>query len=957
MHAVTCSVARAAALGLAVVACDPPPPDSLELRVKRSEGVPTPGALVVYLRDSASPRAVAVAAYVVDQGLLSTPASELALGLDVSAAPRGEVDFYVQACATQVACRSGIEGPSCPCRGADGLGASPLGVATARVRVRGSKVVSLTLNPLPPGCDADLDGFLNALNPVCAPSDLTGSTASFLDCDDFTEKAHPFRALEPSLEDALRDSLLYDRHVVQCGDGIDQDCSGADAVCDADRDSDRDGDPDRTDCAPTNPDVHRAATEVCDTAGDDNCDGVLAPPCDEDGDGVANGEDCAPFDGSVYPGAPEVCGDDIDQDCVGGDIDCFADDEDLDGDGFPCPGQPLWGEHRCERAGEDCNDLDRGVFPGATEVCGDGIDQDCSGGPNNGDEICPSNDRDGDGARGRDYGGSDCDDNQRAVFPGAKERCGDGVDQDCTGADAPCGLGIDSDEDGFADRDDCQPGDVNSYPGAPELCDDLDNDCDRVVDEGNPRVGNGAPNGAAPRCGDACPSPGVPCDCRVAANACVRTSAGGGGPVASVVCLGIGAAGRSEGALTDCNGFDDDCDGRADEALSSNGPIRRPCYTGVEGTENVGVCVGGTNACNSEPGSNQTRWSDACDGQRTPSPEVCDGALNARGACCDGLDQDCDGDTDEPSSGDLGVAYAQACYRYGAGMPGFGQCREGRETCGGGAFGECAGQRGPDAEQCNGSDDDCDGNVDNGNPGGGAACETALAGVCSAGRTRCEGGRLVCDQRVQASDERCDDLDNDCNGRVDEDFTFGQCSVGAGACRRDGLFVCRRDGQGTVCNADPGEAGTELCGNAVDDDCDQNTDEGFDVGGACSVGRGACVIPGVYVCSDNRRSTRCNANALQPGTELCNTGVDEDCDGNTDEGFGNLGTRCTAGVGACSVEGRYVCSDGNLATVCDAVPGRASDEVCNGLDDDCDNAVDDNAPCPGMQQCREGMCR
>jgi hypothetical protein len=113
----------------------------------------------------------------------------------------------------------------------------------------------------------------------------------------------------------------------------------------------------------------------------------------------------------------------------------------------------------------------------------------------------------------------------------------------------------------------------------------------------------------------------------------------------------------------------------------------------------------------------------------------------------------------------------------------------------------------------------------------------------------------------------------------------------------------------------------------------------------------------VYVCSDNQRSTRCNANALQPGTELCNTGVDEDCDGNTDEGFGNLGTRCTAGVGACSVEGRYVCSDGNLATVCDAVPGRASDEVCNGLDDDCDNAVDDNAPCPGMQQCREGMCR
>jgi len=1017
LRALASRLAQVAALSVALAACDEPPPDSLELKVSRSAGVPKPGGLVVYLRDMATPRAVAVAAYPVDDGVLVAPSDVLPLGLDMSAQPRGEVLVYVQACAANVACLSGPDGqPACPCSGVDGSPASPLGVATAQVRVRGRTVVSLTLDPLPAGCDADLDGFLDARNPVCSQASTLGGAAPFLDCDDALDAAHPFRVLEPSTEDVRRDPALVGRHVAQCGDGIDQDCSGADAVCDDARDSDADGDPDRTDCSPTNPAIHHAATEVCDTAGDDNCDGVIAPPCDEDGDGVANGEDCAPFDGSVYPGAPEVCGDGVDQDCAGGDIGCFANDQDLDGDGVPCPGQPLWGDHTCSGPGEDCNDLDRGVFPGAPEVCGDGIDQDCSGGPNDGDAICPSDDRDGDGARGRDYGGSDCDDGNRAVFPGARERCGDGIDQDCSGADAPCDPSKDGDGDGFADRDDCQPDDALSYPGAAERCDDVDNDCDRVVDEGNPRIGNGAPAGRAPLCGDACPSPGVPCDCRVAANACVRANAGDGEQAASVVCLGIGALGRSEGELTDCNGIDDDCDGRADEAPGGGGPIRRDCYTGVEGTRDVGVCVGGTNACNSELGSNQTRWSEACDGQRTPSPEVCDGSLNARGACCDGLDQDCDGQTDEPSIADLGVAYAQACYRYGDGMPGAGPCRLGREACVDGAFGECAGQRGPSGEQCNGVDDDCDGTVDDGNPGGDVACNTELAGVCAAGQTRCERGALRCNQRVQASDERCDDLDNDCDGRVDEGFVFGDCSVGIGACRRTGQLECTRDGRATACNVQEGAPRNELCGNLVDDDCDRNTDEGFNVGEPCSAGLGVCTRAGEYICSDDMRSTRCSASAGPAGAELCGTGVNEDCDmntdegfrvgasctvgegvcqrsgtrmcsadglsdrcdaqpsnglpnelcgngmddncdGRTDEGFANLGMRCTAGVGACRVEGRFVCRDDSLATVCDAVPGRGADEVCNGIDDDCDNAVDDDAPCPGVQQCREGMCR
>ncbi len=91
---------------------------------------------------------------------------------------------------------------------------------------------------------------------------------------------------------------------------------------------------------------------------------------DGDGDGVDESKDCDDADSSVFPGATEICGDGIDQNCSGEDLPCSV--VDLDGDGF----DEL----------SDCNDLDDTVFPGATEICGDGVDQSCSGA----DERCPS---------------------------------------------------------------------------------------------------------------------------------------------------------------------------------------------------------------------------------------------------------------------------------------------------------------------------------------------------------------------------------------------------------------------------------------------------------------------------------------------------------------------------------------------------------------------------------------
>lgn len=68
--------------------------------------------------------------------------------------------------------------------------------------------------------------------------------------------------------------------------------------------------------------------------------------------------------------------------------------------------------------------------------------------------------------------------------------------------------------------------------------------------------------------------------------------------------------------------------------------------------------------------------------------------------------------------------------------------------------------------------------------------------------------------------ELCDGADNNCNGTADEGFDLGTpCTVGIGACTRNGIKVCAPDESGTVCNATPGPPTTEICGNGVDEDC------------------------------------------------------------------------------------------------------------------------------------------
>ena len=76
-----------------------------------------------------------------------------------------------------------------------------------------------------------------------------------------------------------------------------------------------------------------------------------------------------------------------------------------------------------------------------------------------------------------------------------------------------------------------------------------------------------------------------------------------------------------------------------------------------------------------------------------------------------------------------------------------------------------------------------------------------------------------------------------------------------------------------------------LCGSGVDDDCDGAIDGGFDVGKTCAVGQGACRRQGVFRCSPDATGAVCDAVPGEPTAELCGDGVDNDCDGQTDEGW------------------------------------------------------------------------
>lgn len=214
-------------------------------------------------------------------------------------------------------------------------------------------------------------------------------------------------------------------------------------------------------------------------------------------------------------------------------------------------------------------------------------------------------------------------------------------------------------------------------------------------------------------------------------------------------------------------------------------------------------------------------------------------------------------------------------------------------------------------------------------------------------RSRPRGGATSCvDGAVQDScvagtgaptDETCDGVDDDCDGSLDDDYAPEATSCGVGACGRMGLTSCVAGVEQDSCVAGAPAPSDASC-NGVDEDCSGVNDEDY-VPQATSGGVGACGRTGTTSCVSGAVVDGCTPGVPALDDNSCN-GVDEDCDSNQDESY--LGSPTSCGVGACAASGTTVCNAGAIQNTCSPGTPGPDDASCNGVDEDCSGAADED---------------